>query len=98
MKLFNVSCEIMIDAENAEEAMQKINYFLSGERDVDINFLVHSAEADESFEDIEALRNHQAVEHALAPDRRYCVRCEQYTIENGICLDCDVPETPAGKA
>lgn len=25
--------------------------------------------------------------------RAYCVRCEQLTIENGICLECDVPET-----
>jgi predicted nuclease with TOPRIM domain len=28
-----------------------------------------------------------------ALDGRYCVRCEQLTVENGICPDCDVPET-----
>ena len=28
-----------------------------------------------------------------ALDGRYCVRCEQLTVENGSCPDCDVPET-----
>lgn len=67
-KLFNVTCEIIIDADNEEDAMQRVYAFLEGDITPEINFLVHNAEQDESFKTLKALRNHQAVEHTLAAD------------------------------
>lgn len=34
----------------------------------------------------------------LALDGGYCPRCECYAVENGICLECDVPDPAASKA
>jgi hypothetical protein len=38
----------------------------------------------------------EELERLLPPqalDNRYCVRCECYAVENGICLECDVPDS-----
>lgn len=59
--LYNVLTEIIIDAENREDAIRKVNCLLNinGIYDEPYNYMVHNAEKDENFENLEDLRKHQ---------------------------------------
>ena len=57
--LYNVTCEILINADDQDDAKQRVYAFLEGETSPDINFMVHYAERDENFQTLKDLRKHQ---------------------------------------
>ena len=57
--LFNVTCEIAIDAESEGDAMRQVFEFLTGDVSPNVNFLIHGAEKDENFTHLLDLRLNQ---------------------------------------
>lgn len=60
MKLFDVKVSLMILAKDEESAKQVAQKYLRGDIEIDYNFLVHSAELDESHASLAKLREKQS--------------------------------------
>ena len=57
MKLYSVRVEIFLDAENEKDAIDKVDKFMEGKIELDLNYLMRDVDIDEDFNSLNDMRN-----------------------------------------
>ena len=65
MNLYSVNVDLLIDAENEDDAMETVRLFLNGDKNIESNWMVNSADdaTCKYYKTLKGLRKRQAIKN-----------------------------------